>query len=123
MKTILIIDDSISIRQVVSLTLRGAGYTVVEATDGQDALVKLKEHKPNLVICDVNMPNMDGLTFLRTVKSDEAYADFKFTPILMLTTVSEEEKKQEGQEAGARAWIVKPFQPDTLLKAVQKLMI
>ncbi|MCB1147712.1 MAG: response regulator [Leptospiraceae bacterium] len=123
MKTILIIDDSISIRQVVSLTLRTSGYNVVEAVDGHDALSKLASVKPNMIICDINMPNMDGLTFLKTIKNESQYAEFKFLPIVMLTTVAEEDKKQEGQEAGAKAWIVKPFQPDKLLSAVQKLIL
>lgn len=123
MKTILIIDDSVSMRQVVKLTLTTGGYKVAEAVDGKDGLEKLKEISPDMIICDVNMPNMDGLTFLRTIKTNDEYRDFRFKPILMLTTVSEEEKKQEGQEAGAKAWIVKPFQPEKLLSAVQKLLI
>ena len=122
MKTVMIIDDSASIRQVVSLTLKGANYQVVEAVDGQEALNKLQEQKVNLIICDVNMPNMDGLTFLKTVKQDPAYKEYKFVPIIMLTTVSEEEKKLEGQTSGAKAWIVKPFLPEKLLSAVEKLM-
>ncbi len=123
MKTIMIIDDSASIRQVVSLTLKGAGYSVIEALDGVDALKKLKENEINMMICDVNMPNMDGLTFVKTVKSDPAYNAYKFIPIIMLTTVAEEEKKLEGQKAGAKAWLVKPFLPERLLSAVEKLMI
>lgn len=119
----MIIDDSASIRQVVSLTLKGAGYNVIEAVDGKDALSKLSGEKINLIICDVNMPNMDGLTFLKHVKSDAEYADYKYTPIIMLTTVAEEEKKLEGQKSGAKAWIVKPFLPEKLLAAVEKLMI
>lgn len=119
----MIIDDSASIRQVVSLTLKGAGYSVIEALDGVDALKKLKENEINMMICDVNMPNMDGLTFVKTVKSDPAYNAYKFIPIIMLTTVAEEEKKLEGQKAGAKAWLVKPFLPERLLSAVEKLMI
>lgn len=123
MKTIMIIDDSASIRQVVSLTLKGAGYGIIEAVDGQDALNKVNSAEINLIICDVNMPNMDGLTFVKTVKSDPAYNDYKFIPIIMLTTVAEEEKKLEGQKAGAKAWLVKPFLPEKLLSAVEKLII
>ncbi len=119
----MIIDDSASIRQVVSLTLKGAGYSVIEAIDGVDALKKLTENEINMMICDVNMPNMDGLTFVKTVKSDPAYNTYKFIPIIMLTTVAEEEKKLEGQKAGAKAWLVKPFLPERLLSAVEKLMI
>jgi len=122
-KKILIIDDSASIRQVVGLTLRDAGYEVVEAVDGQDALLKLSGDKIHLIICDVNMPNMDGISFVKSVKSDPKYANYKFTPIIMLTTESEENKKLEGQAAGAKAWIVKPFLPEKLLVAVQKLSL
>ena len=121
MKTIMIIDDSASIRQVVSLTLKGVGYEVIEAIDGKDALDKIIGKKINLIICDVNMPNVDGLTFVKTLKGETKYNDYKFTPIVMLTTVSEENKKIEGQVAGARAWIVKPFLPEKLLMAVEKL--
>ena len=120
-KKIMIIDDSASIRQVVSLTLKEAGYEVVDAIDGQDALNKLTGNKFNLIICDVNMPNLDGIEFVKAVKNDPQYAEFKFTPIIMLTTESEEEKKMQGQAAGAKAWIVKPFLPEKLLVAVEKL--
>ena len=123
-KKIMIIDDSASIRQVVNLTLRDAGYEVIEAVDGQNALNKLgAETKINLIICDVNMPVMDGITFVKNVKSNPEYSQFKFTPIIMLTTESEENKKLEGQAAGAKAWIVKPFLPEKLLMAVEKLSL
>ncbi|MBL4609117.1 MAG: response regulator [Pseudomonas sp.] len=118
-KNILIVDDSASIRQVVSLTLRGAGFEVIEACDGRDALNKLKGQRVHLMISDVNMPNMDGLSFLREVKSR---AEYKFTPVIMLTTESAEEKKMQGQAAGAKAWMVKPFQPQQMLAAVNKLV-
>ncbi|MDH5719362.1 MAG: response regulator [Spirochaetia bacterium] len=120
-KKIMIIDDSASIRQVVSLTLKEAGYEVVDAIDGQDALNKLVGDKFNLIICDVNMPNLDGIEFVKAVKNNPEYANYKFTPIIMLTTESEEEKKMQGQAAGAKAWIVKPFLPEKLLVAVEKL--
>lgn len=123
MKNILIIDDSKSIRQVVGVTLKGAGYNVIEAVDGKDALAKLDGEKIHLILCDVNMPNMDGISFVKAVKNEADYANYKFTPIIMLTTVSEEERKLEGQKAGARAWIVKPFLPDKLLAAVEKLIL
>lgn len=119
-KTILIIDDSTSLRQVVNITLTNAGYEVIEAFDGQNALTKLDGRKIHLMICDVNMPNMDGLTFLKTVKADPRY---KFTPIIMLTTEAGEEKKREGQLSGAKAWVVKPFKPDQMLGAVSKLIL
>ncbi len=119
-KTILIVDDSASIRQVVGIALRGAGYDVVEACDGSDALNKLDGRKIHLVISDVNMPIMDGITFVKELKKHPKY---KFTPVIMLTTESQEEKKKQGQEAGAKAWVVKPFKPDQMLTAVSKLIL
>ncbi|MGF1648038.1 MAG: response regulator [Kineosporiaceae bacterium] len=119
-KTILIVDDSASVRQVVGLTLRGAGYDVVEGVDGRDGLTKLDGRKVHLIVSDVNMPNMDGLTFVREVRKLPAY---RFTPIMMLTTESDESKKREGQAAGAKAWVVKPFQPPQMLAAVSKLVL
>ncbi|WP_407309135.1 response regulator [Pseudomonas sp. nanlin1] len=119
-KTILVVDDSSSVRQVVSIALKGAGYDVIEACDGKDALRKLTGQKVHLMISDVNMPNMDGITFVKEVKK---LASYKFTPIIMLTTESQESKKQEGQAAGAKAWIVKPFQPAQMMAAVSKLVL
>ncbi len=119
-KTIMIVDDSASFRQVVSISLKGAGYDVLEGSDGKDALSKLKGQKIHLIISDVNMPNLDGIGFLKAVKQHPSY---KFTPVIMLTTESQDEKKREGQMAGARAWLVKPFKPDVLLGAVQKLVL
>lgn len=118
-KSILIVDDSASIRQVVALTLKGAGFEVIEACDGRDALNKLNGQRVHLMISDVNMPNMDGLTFLREVKSR---AEYRFTPVIMLTTESAEDKKMQGQSGGAKAWMVKPFQPQQMLAAVNKLV-
>ena len=119
-KTIMIVDDSASFRQVVAIALKGAGYEVLEGCDGKDALSKLKGQKIHLIISDVNMPNMDGISFLTAVKQLPAY---KFTPVIMLTTESQEAKKREGQLAGAKAWLVKPFKPELLLSAVQKLVL
>jgi len=119
-KIIMIVDDSASIRQVVNLTLRKVGYDVIEAVDGQDALRKLASVKVNLLICDVNMPNMDGITLLRSLKE---LPDYKYVPVIMLTTESQEAKKQEGRAAGARAWVVKPFKPEQMLEAVSKLIV
>ena len=119
-KTILVVDDSTSLRQVVNIALSGAGYEVVEACDGKDALSKLDGRKFHLIISDVNMPNMDGISLLKAVKQLPAY---KFTPVIMLTTEAGEAKKQEGQAAGARAWVVKPFQPAQMLTAVSKLIL
>ncbi len=119
-KTVMIVDDSASLRQVVGIALRGAGYEVIEGCDGKDALAKLTGQKVHLVISDVNMPNMDGITFVKNLKQMPAY---KFTPVIMLTTESQEGKKQEGQAAGAKAWVVKPFQPAQMLAAVAKLVM
>lgn len=117
-KTILVVDDSGSFRQVVRMALQRAGYEVVEACDGKDAITKLDGRKLHLIVCDVNMPNMDGLSFVRHVKG---HATYKFTPIIMLTTESQEAKKEEGRAAGVRAWITKPFQPSQLVEAAAKL--
>lgn len=119
-KTILVVDDSASMRQVVSIALKAEGYTVIEGKDGKDALDRLTGQKVHLIISDVNMPNMDGISFVKAVK---ALPGYRFTPILMLTTESEEAKKREGQAAGARAWMVKPFRSEQLLAAVQKLCL
>ncbi|WP_133717066.1 response regulator [Methylocaldum gracile] len=118
-KTILIVDDSASLRQVVGIALKGAGYDVIEARDGQDALTKLNGQRIHLIISDVNMPNMDGISFVREAKQLPAY---KFTPVIMLTTESQESKMAEGKAAGAKAWVVKPFQPAQMLDAVSKLI-
>jgi two-component system chemotaxis response regulator CheY len=118
-KTVMVIDDSASLRQVVSIALKGAGYEVVEAADGVQALALLDGRKVHLVISDVNMPNMDGVTFVKSMKELPAY---RFTPVIMLTTESQAAKKAEGQAAGAKAWVVKPFQPQTMLSAVAKLI-
>ncbi|MFY7905033.1 MAG: response regulator [Burkholderiaceae bacterium] len=119
-KTVMIVDDSASVRRVVGIALKGAGYTVIEGADGRDALAKLTGQKVHLIISDVNMPNMDGISFLKAVKQLPAY---RFTPVIMLTTESEESKKREGQAAGAKAWVVKPFQPEQLIGAVQRLCL
>ncbi len=119
-KTILIVDDSPSLRQIVAMTLEGAGFEVIQAGDGKIALSKLDGKKIHLVISDVNMPNMDGITFVQEMKKLAAY---KFTPVIMLTTESQEAKKREGQAAGAKAWVVKPFQPAQMLAAVAKLIL
>jgi two-component system, chemotaxis family, chemotaxis protein CheY len=119
-KSILIVDDSASVRQVVGISLRHAGYDVIEGHDGKDALSKLTGQKVHLLIRDVNMPNLDGIGLVKAVKAMPAY---KFTPIVMLTTESQDTKKREGQAAGAKAWIVKPFKPDQLLDVVQKLVL
>jgi len=118
-KTILIVDDSSSVRTVVGIALRGAGYDVIEGCDGVDALSKMKGQKIHLIVSDVNMPNMDGITFVKELKKLPAY---KFTPVCMLTTEAGQSMMQEGKAAGAKAWIVKPFQPPKLLDVVSKLI-
>jgi two-component system chemotaxis response regulator CheY len=118
-KTIMTVDDSASLRQMVSFVLRSGGYEVVEAVDGADALSKLKGQDLHLVLSDINMPKMDGLEFTRQLR---AMPDYKFVPIVLLTTESHADKKQQGKAAGATAWIVKPFTPDQLLAVVKKVM-
>lgn len=117
-KTILIVDDSTSLRSVVKMALQGAGHTVLEASDGNAALVLLDGRSINMIVSDVNMPGMGGLEFCKKAK---ALAAYKFTPILMLTTEVSPEKKQAGKEAGAAGWMPKPFSPSQLLAAVDKL--
>ena len=119
-KTIVIVDDSASMRQVVSIALKNSGYDVIECVDGKDALEKLDGKKVHLIVSDVNMPNMDGIALLQELKKDASY---KFTPIIMLTTESGDDKKAAGRTAGAKAWMVKPFQPEELLMAVSKLVL
>lgn len=119
-KTILIVDDSASIRQLVGSALRDAGYEVIEGCDGKDALSKMTGQKIHLIVSDINMPVMDGITFLKEVKANPKY---KFTPVIMLTTEAGRDKMQEGKEAGAKAWLVKPFQPSQLLEAADKLVL
>lgn len=120
-KNILIVDDSSSLRTVVKLALVRAGYEVHEAGDGQEALEKLETiPKVNLIVSDVNMPRMDGITFVTQVKQHPRH---KFTPVIMLTTEGQDTKKEQGRAAGAKAWIVKPFNPPQLLDAVSKLIL
>jgi two-component system chemotaxis response regulator CheY len=106
-------------RQMVTFTLKGAGYDVVDAVDGVDALNKAKAKKFDLVVTDVNMPNKDGITLIKDLR---ALPDYKFIPMLMLTTESGSDKKTQGKAAGATGWIVKPFNPDQLLKTVKKVL-
>lgn len=118
-KTILAIDDSASIRQMVAFTLKSAGYEVLDAVDGQDGLDKAKSHNVSLVLTDQNMPRMDGLTLIRALRSLPQY---KSIPILMLTTESSDAMKQQGRAAGATGWLVKPFDPQKLLEVVKKVI-
>jgi two-component system chemotaxis response regulator CheY len=118
-KTIMTVDDSASLRQMVQFVLRDGGYEVIEAVDGVDALAKLKGRELDLILSDINMPNMTGLELTRRLR---AMPEYKFVPIVLLTTESHAEKKQEGKAAGATGWIVKPFTPDQLLAVVKKVM-
>lgn len=118
-KTVLTVDDSASIRQMVAFTLTGAGYQVVEAVDGQDGLDKAKARSVDLVLTDQNMPRMDGLTLIKSLR---ALPQYKAAPILVLTTEASDNMKQQGKAAGATGWLVKPFDPPKLLEVVKKVL-
>ena len=118
-KTILIVDDSASLRQVVAMTLERAGYEVAQAANGKDALDAVAGRKIHLVISDVNMPVMDGITFVTELKKLPA---FRFVPVVMLTTESGDGRMRAGMQAGVKAWVVKPFQPVQMLSAVARLI-
>ena len=119
-KTALIVDDSPTMRQMVALTLANAGFKVVEAEHGKDAMSKVSDGpKMDIVVTDLNMPEMDGISLIKELRK---MASFKFTPILMLTTESAADKKQAGKEAGATGWIVKPFNPEVMLKIIAKIL-
>lgn len=119
-KKIMVVDDSNAIRQSLVFTLKSAGYDAIEASNGAVALDLMKECNVGLFISDVNMPEMDGITLLRKIKEDDSY---KHTPFIMLTTESSRDMIESGKKAGAKAWIIKPFQPDQLLDAVKKLFV
>ena len=119
-RTALVVDDSPTMRQMVALTLTNAGFQVVEAEHGKDAVAKVAGgRKMDIVVTDLNMPEMDGISLIKELRK---MAAFKFTPILMLTTESAQDKKQAGKEAGATGWIVKPFNPELMLKVIAKLL-
>lgn len=118
-RTIITVDDSPSVRQMVGFTLQRAGYSVVEACDGRDALTKLAVTPAHMVIADLNMPNMDGIALIRELRQKP---DYRFVPIIMLTTENEVEKKQAGRAAGATGWIVKPFTPEQLVAVISKVL-
>ncbi|MCS0590186.1 response regulator [Massilia norwichensis] len=118
-KTILAVDDSSSLRQMVAFSLKAAGYQVVEAVDGQDGLDKAKQQTVDLVLTDQNMPKMDGLTLIKSLRGLPTYAK---VPILMLTTESSDEMKSKGRAAGANGWLVKPFDPQRLIEVVKKVI-
>jgi len=118
-KVILAVDDSASMRQMVGVTLRSAGYDVVEATDGQEALDYARGHPVDLVLTDVNMPRMDGIRLVSELRSLPTY---RLTPLLLLTTESSPERKAQGKQAGATGWMVKPFNPDQLLATLARVL-
>ncbi len=118
-KTILLVDDAAVVRHVVSLTLRKDGYEVIEAVNGNDALQKLAQNKVQMVITDLNMPEMDGIELIRQLRGQATY---RFLPVIMLTTVSQEERRKEGKLAGASGWIFKPFQSRDLLDTVKRFV-
>jgi len=119
MRRILAVDDSASMRQIVSQALKGAGYEVIEASDGDEALDFARRETVDLVIADVNMPNMDGITLIRELRQLAAY---RLTPLIILTTEASPEKKQQGKSAGATGWVVKPFNPERMLAAISKVL-
>ncbi len=119
MKTIMTVDDSASIRMMVSFTLGELGVEIVEAVNGNDALAKMDKSPVDMLITDVNMPGLDGISLVRKVRENPSY---RFIPIIILTTESESEKKLEGKSAGATGWIVKPFRPEDLISVVRKVM-
>ena len=118
-KVALTVDDSKTIREMVSFTLKNEGFEVIEAEDGKDAISVLSGKDVQVIITDLNMPNMDGLELIRTLRADPKY---KFTPILMLTTEGDASKKEQGKDAGATGWIVKPFNPEKLIQVVNKVV-
>ncbi len=120
MQSILAVDDSPSMRKMVSFTLMGAGYRVIEAVDGQDAYDKAQAHRVDLVLADQNMPNLDGIGLTRKLRE---HANYRTVPILILTTESSDQMKQAGRSAGATGWLVKPFDPNRLLEVIRKVLL
>jgi two-component system, chemotaxis family, chemotaxis protein CheY len=118
-KRILAVDDSPSMRHMVSVTLRGAGYEVVEAADGDEALEYARGHSVDLVLADVNMPRMNGITLVAHLRT---LPDYRLTPLLLLTTESSQQSKQQGKQAGATGWMIKPFHPDQLLATLDRVL-
>jgi two-component system chemotaxis response regulator CheY len=118
-RTALVVDDAMSIRQMVAYTLTQAGFEVVEAANGREALERLEARRVDIVITDLHMPVMDGISFIREMRTKQAT---RFTPALLLTTESQAEKKQEGKAAGATGWIVKPFHPEKLIEVIGRVL-
>ncbi len=118
-KTIMTVDDSASVRLMVNFTLRELGYEIIEAENGKEALKKLEKKHIHMMITDINMPEMDGISLVKRMRQNP---DYKFIPIIMLTTESQIEKKNAGKQAGATGWIVKPFKPDQLVAVVKRVL-
>lgn len=118
-RTIMTVDDSASVRLMVNFTLRELGYEIIEAENGKEALRKMEKKQIHMLITDINMPELDGIALVKKVRSNP---DYKFIPIIMLTTESQSEKKLEGKQAGATGWIVKPFKPEQLVAVVKKVL-
>jgi two-component system chemotaxis response regulator CheY len=118
-KTVMIVDDALSIRGLIKMTLASPGYQIIEACNGKDALDKLSQQVPDLIILDIYMPEMDGMELIRVLKADPKH---KFIPIVVLTKEKDPEMKRRGQAFGAKAWVVKPFKPDTILNVVQTII-
>ena len=119
-RTVLIVDDSASMRQIVRLTLENVGFTIVEGSNGQEGLDQLRTHRVQAIISDVNMPVMDGISLVRLVRG---LADYRALPILLMTTASDAARKNQGRVAGASGWIVKPFSPAQLLETLDKVLL
>ncbi len=118
-KTIMVVDDSTNVRQMVAFTIKNCGYEVIEAKDGQDALTKINGKTIDMIVTDLNMPNLDGIGLIKGVRAEPSH---RFIPIIMLTTESQESKKVEGKQAGATGWIVKPFKPEQLVGVIRKVL-
>jgi len=118
-KTIMTVDDSASVRMMVAFTLKESGYEIVEAVNGVDALEKLENHEISMIVADINMPEMDGITLVKKIRSHKQH---RFIPVIMLTTESHESIRERGKEAGATGWIVKPFKPEQLVAVTRKVL-
>ena len=118
-RTVLIVDDSASMRQIVRLTLQNAGFTIIEASNGAEGLERLHAHRVEAVISDVNMPVMDGINFVNAIR---LLSEYRSVPVLIMTTSSHSDRRQEGRAAGATGWIVKPFSPTQLLQTLEKVL-
>ena len=122
-KLVMVVDDSRAVREALTIVLKGQGFDVVQAVDGEQALEQLDGRKISLIISDLNMPKIDGMTFVKTLKSDDKYAEYRFTPVIMLTSESGYEQKKEGKVAGVKVWVTKPVEPNKLVNAISMLLV